>query len=107
MRMEEERMSKMKRYRSHQFNNVVKRVAVAAALLCLLVWPWKTGQVNAQVFIVTDEEYINSNRANLGSDVVPISPQGLSSDWYAPIGEGWLLLAVGGGAYVLWKKRNR
>lgn len=87
-------------------NNWSKRVLMMALLMCLMVSPILTDHAYAQVFI-SDEEY-NNNRANVTEgDLVPILPQNLEVDWIiSPIGEGWLLLAGLGGAYLLGKKRR-
>lgn len=87
-------------------NNWSKRVLMMALLMCLMVSPILTDHAYAQVFI-SDEEY-NNNRANVTEgDLVPILPQNLEVDWIiSPIGEGWLLLAGLGGAYLLGKRRK-
>ena len=87
-------------------NNWSKRVLMMALLMCLMVSPILTDHAYAQVFI-SDEEY-NNNRANVTEgDLIPVLPQNLEVDWInSPIGEGWLLLAGLGGAYLLNKKRK-
>ena len=88
-------------------NNWSKRVLMMALLMCLMVSPILTDHAYAQVFI-SDEEY-NNNRANVTEgELVPILPQNLEVDWIepAPLGEGLLLLAGLGGAYLLNKKRK-
>ena len=63
--------------------------------------------VNAQIYIGTDDEEMNSDR--LGTDVwfeggVPY--QGGDLDQYVPLGDGLLLLTFLGGAYLLTKRRK-
>ena len=59
----------------------------------------------AQVFLDEDE---NGNRANGGSQLVINNPAVYDSgeDWFAPVGEGMLLLAGLAGAYLVGKRRK-
>ena len=59
----------------------------------------------AQVFLDEDE---NGNRANGGSQLVINNPAVYDSgeDWYAPVGEGIVLLAGLAGAYLVGKRRK-
>ena len=98
----------MKQHRMHRISYVAKRIIVVGALACLLVSPKEIGQAEAQIFILTDEEYLNSNRGAFTGGMVPILPQGGSTDYtYAPLGGGWLLLGGMGCAYLLCKRRKK
>jgi len=96
----------MKNLMSNGNNNKISRVLTMALLMCLMVSPKLADRACAQIFI-SDEDY-NSSRANVTEDeLIPILPQNLEVDWIpTPIGEGWLLLAGLGGAYLLGKKRK-
>jgi hypothetical protein len=62
----------------------------------------------AQILIVDDQEFLNSNRNGTSAENLPIIPQlGLTTDQYAPLGGGWLVLGCLGGAYLLGKKKGR
>lgn len=91
---------------SNRNNNRTSRVMMMALLLCLMFSPALTDHASAQVFL-TDEDY-NDNRAPVTDGaLIPVLPQDLEVDWIpSPIGEGWLLLAGLGGAYLLGKKRK-
>ena len=98
----------MKQHRLHRISYIAKRIVVMIALACLLVSPKEIGQAEAQIFILSDEEYMNSNRGAFTGGMVPILPQGGSTDWiYAPLGSGWLLLCGMGGVYLLGKRKSR
>ena len=77
-----------------------KKIVVLLTVLFMTVGPMK-----AQVFIA-DDEFEGMMRKS-DPDFVLVSPiQGLSTDQFTPIGNGLLLLAGLGGAYLL-KKRNK
>ena len=60
----------------------------------------------AQVFL--DDDDMNGNRANGSSQLVINNPAVYDSgeDWFAPVGEGMLLLAGLAGAYLVGKRRK-
>ena len=98
----------MKKTKLNENNNWTKQVLMMVLLVCLMASPKLTDRACAQVFL-SDDEY-NENRANVTEgELVPILPQNLEVDWIepAPLGEGWLLLAGLGGAYLLNKKRKK
>lgn len=79
---------------------MMKKIMILLTVVFLAVGPLK-----AQVFIADDEFEGMMRKDN--PDFVLVSPiQGLSSDQYLPLGNGILLLAGLGGAYLL-KKRNK
>ena len=60
---------------------------------------------NAQVFLIDDE--INNPR--IQNDEFNINNPGYhgsGEDWYTPVGDGALLLAALGGAYLLGKRKK-
>jgi hypothetical protein len=98
----------MKQHRLHRISYVAKRIIVVGALACLLVSSKEIGQAEAQIFILNDEEYLNSNRGAFSPGMVPVLPQGTNTDFtYAPLGGGWLLLGGMGCAYLLCKRRKK
>lgn len=98
----------MKQHRKHRISYIAKRFIIITALSCVMASPIDIGQADAQIFIVTDEEYMNNNRTSVPNGMVPILPQGGQDDWiYAPIGDGVLLLLGLGGMYLLGKRRKR
>lgn len=99
----------MRKYTTHRINEMMKRAIMVVALCGFLVSPKEIGQADAQVFIISDEEYMNNTRYGTGDiNNVPILPQGGQLDWtLAPIGDGVLLLLGLGGAYWLGKKRKK
>ena len=79
---------------------MMKKIVVLLTVLFMAVVPMK-----AQVFIA-DDEFEGMMRKN-DPDFALVSPiQGLSTDQFTPIGNGLLLLAGLGGAYLL-RKRNK
>ena len=62
----------------------------------------------AQILIVDEQEFLNSDRNRVTDGNLPILPNlGLTTDQYAPLGGGWLVLGCLGGAYLLGKKKGR
>ncbi|MBQ8957737.1 MAG: hypothetical protein IJ057_04465 [Bacteroidales bacterium] len=60
----------------------------------------------AQIFL-TDEDMINSVRVESQQDELPIIAQlDVTTDQYAPIGGGIVVLGTLGGAYLVGKKRK-
>ena len=98
----------MKQHRKHRISYIAKRFIIIFALTCVMVSPMDIGQADAQIFIMSDEEYMNNNRLTPPPGYVPILPQGGQEDWiYAPLGDGMLLLLGLGGAYLFGKRRKR
>lgn len=80
--------------------NLHKKSIAAIVLLLVMSLP-----MNAQVFMMDgDENYREPEDPavfiNLPSDY------GLGTDWYAPVGNGVLLLTALGGAYLIGKRKN-
>ena len=61
---------------------------------------------NAQVFLI-DEEIDNPRIANDEFNIVNPGWHGSGEDWYTPVGDGALLLAALGSAYLIGKKRKK
>ena len=79
-----------------------KRILITALLLLLAVI-----RVDAQIFILTDEEFKYAKRG-LECNELPIIPTlDITYDQYAPVGEGIALLTLLGGAYLLGKRRRK
>ena len=100
----------MKAQKSYRMNPSMKSIVAAIALLFALCSPTLTKHADAQIFIVPEDDYLNNRTGISDGTLVPITPQGLVYDWidvYTPLGEGWLLLAGLGGAYLLGKQRKR
>ena len=96
----------MRKNHTHRISEVMKRALVVLALCCFLVSPKDIGQADAQIFIVDDEEFMNSDRAAVPSiGIIPVPGQGDQLDWvYTPLGDGWLLLLGLGGMYLGGKR---
>lgn len=82
---------------------ILKIVIIAATLM--------TGAANdsqAQVFIMENESNLREDTEDvLGWPVNPQNGYGTSNDEYTPVGDGILLLAALGSAYLLRKKSNK
>jgi len=80
----------------------MKKKLIIFTLLITLAAPMR-----AQVFMIGDENY----REPEDPEVFAGLPEnfGLGMDWYVPVGDGLLLLAALGGAYLLnqRKKKNK
>ena len=80
--------------------NTRNKLIATVVLMLFLALP-----AHAQVFIM--EEDVESNIRVVGSEfVVPVPYQGGDLDQYLPLGDGLLLLAGLGGAYLLGKRRK-
>ena len=80
-----------------------KQLALAAAMMMFVT-------ANAQVFILSDEEYEKSNRtqATPSSPLVPFQGSDQDQSLTTPMGTGVMLLSVLGGAYLFGRpKRNK
>lgn len=98
----------MKQNRKHRISYIAKRFIIILALICVMVSPMDIGQADAQIFIMSEDEYMNNSRLNPTYGMVPILPQGGQEDWIlAPLGDGVLLLLGLGGAYLFGKRRKR
>lgn len=82
--------------------NAKKQLTLVAALLL-------AAAANAQVFILSDEEFSNNKRANApgAGPLVPYQGGDLDQTLYTPLGGGMAILAALGGAYLLGKKRQK
>ena len=87
--------------REKKINKEVRRNAILVLLLMLL----SVTTATAQVFIMDDEfEGTMRNRSEDYGLIVPI--EGLDSDQYLPLGDGLLVLAALGGAYLIGKRKK-
>lgn len=79
----------------------MKKLIMTIAIATMFVAP-----AMAQVFL--DDEDLNGNRANGSSQLLINNPAVYDSgeDWYAPVGEGIILLAGLAGAYLVGKRRK-
>jgi hypothetical protein len=81
---------------------ILKIVVIAATLM--------TGAApdsHAQVFIMENESNLREDTEDvLGWPVNPQNGYGTSNDEYTPVGDGLLLLAALGGAYLMKKKKE-
>ncbi len=86
--------------------NMKKRFIALLIGLSLGVSP-----VMAQVFIMDEEEYGVSGREGTrdlpGGFIPHPGGHGTGQDWYTPVGDGFLLLAGMGVAYLFGKSRKR
>lgn len=98
----------MRQHKMHRISNIAKRFIVVFVLTCVMASPMEIGQADAQIFIMSDEEYMNNSRLSAPQGMVPILPQGGQQDWiYTPLGDGVLLLLGLGGAYLFGKRRKK
>lgn len=98
----------LKLHRRHKLNYLAKRMVMIIALSLLMVSPPEIEMADAQVFIVSDDEFIYTDRVEVPDiGFVPVTPQDLEEDWiYSPVGDGLLLLAGLGVAYLISKRRR-
>ena len=84
-----------------------KRIIALSILLLMAVTPI-VEKADAQVFIVTEEEFLNSDRNRITDGQLPFVPNlNVTIDQYAPLGGGAWLLGCLGGAYLLGKRRKK
>lgn len=93
----------MRRRISHQMS---KWAIVTVALMLLLAVPNGCKRADAQIVIMEDDDYNSGRTKGYGPGYVPLTPQGWDDDWfpYAPMGDGLLLLAGLGCAYMARKR---
>ena len=84
-----------------------KNSIVILSLLALLMTA-SLPKANAQIFIIDEEEYLNSSRSRVTNGQLPIIPQlGSTQDQYAPLGGSVWILGCLGGAYLIGKRRKK
>ncbi len=98
----------MKTHIQHKINYIGKRIVMLIAMALFLTNPKEIGQADAQVFIMSDEEFSNTERVVVpNGGLVPIAPQDLEQDWiYSPLGDGLIMLAALSGAYLMKKRKK-
>ncbi len=78
----------------------MKKLIMTIAIATMFVAP-----AMAQVFL--DEDEYNANRAgNTAMNIPNPAVYDSGEDWYAPVGEGIVLLAGLAGAYLVGKRRK-
>ena len=86
-----------------------KRIISMMAILALMFGPICIPQAPAQILLMDEEEEEENERTNTEASELelPAIPElGITIDQYAPIGEGLVVLAALGGAYLLGKRRK-
>ena len=80
----------------------MKKLILAITTVLMLV----SAPAMAQVFLDDDDQF--GNRANVSQDEfgVMVPSQNAEIDQYIPLGDGFVLLSVLGGAYLIGKKRK-
>ena len=81
--------------------NTMKKIIATLSIVFAV-----TFAAEAQVFII-DEDIDNPRVETEEFDINNPGFHGSGSDWYLPLGDGALLLAALGGAYLLNKKRKK
>ena len=84
----------------NKMKNKMKKIL--ATLLVILSFSIMS---NAQVFLI-DDGIDNPRNPNEEFNIVNPGYHGSSEDWYTPVGDGTLLLAALGGAYLFGKKKK-
>ena len=80
-----------------------KSIIIITTLLLML-----SGMAKAQIFIMSDEEYSNERvKGQVGGGLPFVPVQDVTTDQYAPLGGGTLLLGLLGGAYLLGQRRRK
>ena len=86
-----------------------KRIISMMAILALMFGPICIPQAPAQILLMDEKEEEENERTNTEASELelPTVPElGITIDQYAPIGEGIMVLAALGGAYLLGKRRK-
>jgi hypothetical protein len=83
-----------------------KRIITILSLTVILMAA--SPKSEAQILIVDDQEFLNSDRNRVTDGNLPILPNlGLTTDQYAPLGGGWMVLGCLGGAYLMGKRNKK
>lgn len=102
----------MRQTRQHRLSYIAKRFVMLFSLICFMVSPKEIGKADAQVFIMDEDEFMQSDRSiSYTPGLVPVPPQGGEAgelDWvYTPLGDGLVPLLGLGVAYLLGRKRKK
>ena len=85
----------------------MKKRIITTTLLLMLA-SVSVNKAQAQIFIMSDEEYYSSVRGGTQPGNLPIVPwMDVTIDQYAPLGGGIWVLGCLAGAYLFGKRRKR
>ena len=98
----------MKAHKRHKISYMGKRMVMLVVMVLFLTSPKEIDRADAQVFIMSDEEFSNTERVVVpNGGLVPVAPQDLEEDWiYSPLGDGLIMLAALSGAYLMKKRKK-
>lgn len=87
----------------------IKKTITIAILALILSMPGILPNSNAQVFILDDNELANNGRLPSDDDnLLPFIPElDVTTDQYAPLGSGLMVLGCLGGAYLIGKRNKK
>ena len=97
----------MNQQRKHRRPFVPDKLSWVVALLALTLFVCSPHPSEAQILILSEDEFINNDRASSSAMPINIVPQqGVDYDQYMPIGDGMLTLLGLGSAYLLHKQKQ-
>ena len=93
--------------RNNEMKTTKKRL-IAIALIALFSLSSPIEKADAQIFIMSEDEFLNSERNRITDGGLPFTPTlDVTIDQYAPLGGGIWVLGCLGGAYLLGKRKKR
>ena len=96
----------MNQQRKHRRPFVPDKLSWVVALLALTLFVCSPHPSEAQILILSEDEFINNDRAYSPSPIIVVPTQGSDQDQYVPIGDGMLTLLGLGSAYLLHKQKQ-
>ena len=96
----------MNQQRKHRRPFVSSKLSWIVALLAVTLFVCSPPPSEAQILILSEDEYINTNRSATPTPIIVVPQQGLDIDQYVPIGDGLLTLLGLGSAYLLHKQKQ-
>ena len=100
----------MKREERRQKSEVrmsVRTILMAMVMTVALLGPAVSPKAEGQIILQDEELDINGRRGMTGGDLPTLPLLGLTTDQYAPLDGGILLLSCLGGAYLLRKQKKK
>jgi hypothetical protein len=100
-------MKREERRQKREVRMSVRTILMAMVMTVALLGPAVSPKAEAQIILQDEEFDINGRRGMTGDELPTLPLLGLTTDQYAPLDGGILLLSCLGGAYLLRKRKKK
>lgn len=84
-----------------------RNIMIAILMMVSMLWPSMVPEVSGQIILQEEEFDVNWRNGENGDNIPMLPWLGLTTDQYAPLDGGLLLLGCLGGTYLLGKRKNK